>query len=91
MLSEIDKKSLLDLFMNSGNNINLTHLLDLINTKIPDQQSQEWQVWTKHMDKLNKAWVQIMKEGMNMPWPGVWDFNCSSHKGYRAYLWNSHQ
>ena len=88
MLSDIDEKYLLDLcnlFINSGDDINLTHLLDLVYTKIPDQQSQEWQVWTKHMDKLNEAWVQIMKEGVYMPWPEVWDSNCSSRrKGYRA-------
>jgi hypothetical protein len=74
MLSEADEKSLLDLcnlFIHSDDDINLSHLLDLVNTKIPNQQSQEWKAWTRHMEELNEAWVQIMKEDVNMPWPEV--------------------
>jgi hypothetical protein len=79
MLSSTDEKALLELrknFINSGDDITLVHLLDLVNSKIPDQESQEWQSWTKHMEQLNEAWVQIVKEEQNIPWPEVWSSSC---------------
>jgi len=86
MLSETEEKALLELrkkFINSGDDITLAHLLDLVNSMISDQESQEWKYWTKHMEWLNEAWVQIVKEDQNIPWPEVQSSSCKVITTYK--------
>ena len=74
MLSEEQEQALVSLcnrFITSGEDVGLVHLIDLVNSTIPNQDSQEWKAWTKHMDQLNKTWLLINREGENIPWPTV--------------------
>ena len=74
MLSDAERKSLLDLgtkFINSGEDVTLAHLLDLVNSTITDHTSQEWKEWSSYMEQLNIVWVSIHKESMDLPWPKV--------------------
>jgi flagellar biosynthesis chaperone FliJ len=74
MLSDTDRQALLDLcdkFIQSDDSINLANLIDAVNVTIPDQTSQDWKEWSKHMDQLNEAWTRIVKENEAIPWPVV--------------------
>ena len=74
MLSEEQEQALVSLcnrFITSGEDVGLAHLVDLVNSTIPNQDSQEWKAWTKHIDQLNKTWLLINKEGEDIPWPMV--------------------
>ncbi|KAJ3504352.1 hypothetical protein NLJ89_g7973 [Agrocybe chaxingu] len=72
MISAQQRTALLDLchkFVNCGEEVNLSHLLDLLAQTIHDHESQEWQDWSKYMAELNEAWVLIYKEGEDTAWP----------------------
>jgi len=58
MLSKIDRESLLKLSesFKSSDDINLAHLIDAVNTTIPDHSSPDWKAWSSYMDQLNEAW-----------------------------------
>jgi len=74
MLSQGDQQDLIDLaekFKNSGDDITLVHLLDLVQAKIPNNDSQEAKDWCRYMDCVNQAWVSIHKENELVPWPEV--------------------
>jgi hypothetical protein len=79
MLSTAARTALLDLrhrFINSGDEINLAHLLDLVNSTIPDKDCQDWKDWSSHMESLNEAWMLIHRENQQIPWPEV-SIDCS--------------
>ncbi|KAF8806372.1 hypothetical protein BYT27DRAFT_7257105 [Phlegmacium glaucopus] len=72
MLSKAQEQALVNicnLFIDSGEEVGLLNLLDLVNSTINDHKSQEWKAWTKHMDELNECWRHIQKEGEDIPWP----------------------
>jgi hypothetical protein len=74
MLSDAERKALLDLgtkFINSGEDVTLAHLLDLVNSTITDHGSPEWKEWSSYMEQLNIVWVGIHKENEDLPWPEV--------------------
>jgi hypothetical protein len=74
MLSDAETKALLDLgtkFINSGEDVTLAHLLDLVNSTITDHMSPEWKEWSSYMEQLNIVWVSIHKEDKYLPWPKV--------------------
>ena len=77
MLSAAQEQSLISLcdqFIIPGEEVGLPNLHDLVNSTIPDQENQEWKVWTKHMDNFNEAWQLINKDGENIAWPKVFVF-----------------
>jgi hypothetical protein len=74
MISTPDRQALLALcnkFINSGENVTLAHLLDLVNSTILDHESEEFKNWSKYMEQLNETWVLINKENEQIPWPDV--------------------
>src|SRR5271168_3277843 len=74
MISKDDRKHLIalcDRFINSGDDVTLAHLLDALNTVIPDANSQDRKDWSGYMEELNEVWVRINKEGETLPWPTV--------------------
>jgi len=74
MISGAQEHALVSLchkFINSGDDVTLAHLMDAVSATIPNHQSQEWDSWSKHMDRLNEVWVLRHKEGENIPWPKV--------------------
>ena len=74
MISKDDRKHLIalcDRFINSGDDVTLAHLLDALNTVIPDANSQDMKDWSGYMEELNEVWVCINKEGETLPWPTV--------------------
>jgi hypothetical protein len=74
MLSEAGRKALIDLcdkFKTSSDEINLAHLIDAVNTTIPDHSSPDWKAWSNYMDQLNEAWMRIVKYNEGIPWPVV--------------------
>ena len=65
MISPPDRQALLalcDKFINSGEDVTLAHLLDLVNSTILDHESNDFKDWSKYMEKLNETWVLINKE-----------------------------
>ncbi|KAF8798923.1 hypothetical protein BYT27DRAFT_7197204 [Phlegmacium glaucopus] len=57
MLSKAQEQGLISLcnqFINSGDKIGLSDLLNLVNSTIPDRESQDWKEWTKHMMSSTK-------------------------------------
>jgi hypothetical protein len=80
MISTPDRQVLLalcDKFINSGEDVTLAHLLDLVNSTILDHESKEFKNWSKYMEKLNEAWVLINKENEQIPWPDVHKYTLS--------------
>jgi len=74
MISKDTRKRLIalcDRFINSGDDVTLAHLLDALNTAIPDPESQDRKDWSRYMEELNEVWVRIHKEGETLPWPTV--------------------
>jgi len=74
MISTPDRQALLalsDKFINSGEDVTLAHLLDLVNSTILDHESEDFREWSKYMEKLNETWVLINKENEQIPWPEV--------------------
>jgi hypothetical protein len=74
MISTPDRQALLalcDKFINSGEDVTLAHLLDLVNSTILDHESEEFKNWSKYMEQLNETWVLINKENEQIPWPDV--------------------
>lgn len=74
MISNDNRKSLIalcDRFINSGDDVTLAHLLDALNTAIPDANSQDRKDWSSYMEELNEVWVRVNKEGETLPWPTV--------------------
>ena len=74
MISKDARKCLItlcDRFINSGNDVTLAHLLDALNTAIPDPKSQDRKDWSRYMEELNEVWVRVNKEGEILPWPTV--------------------
>ena len=70
MISKDDQKHLITLcdhFINSGNDVTLAHLLDALNTVIPDANSQDRKEWSNYMEVLNEVWVHVNKEGETLP------------------------
>jgi hypothetical protein len=78
MISTSDRQALLALcnkFINSGEDVTLAHLLDLLNSTILDHESADFRDWSKYMEKLNETWVLINKENEQIPWPEVCKYN----------------
>jgi hypothetical protein len=73
MLSTFDREYLLKLCesFKCSDDVNLAHLIDAVNTTIPDHSSPDWKACTSYMDHLNEAWTQIVKENEEIPWPEV--------------------
>lgn len=74
MISKDARKCLIalcDRFINSGDDVTLAHLLDALNTAIPDPKSQDRKDWSHYMEELNEVWVRVNKEGEILPWPTV--------------------
>lgn len=74
MIFTPDRQALLALckkFINSGEDITLAHLLDLVNSTILDHKSEEFKDWSKDMEQLNETWVLIHKENEQIPWPDL--------------------
>lgn len=74
MLSSTERKSLLELcykFQNSGEDVNLAHLLDSLSSTALDSGSEEFKEWSKYMEQLNQVWVLINKENEPAEWPTV--------------------
>jgi hypothetical protein len=58
MISTSDRQALLalcDKFVNSGEDVTLAHLLDLVHSTILDRESADFKDWSKYMEKLNEA------------------------------------
>jgi hypothetical protein len=88
MLSHADRQDLLNLsqkFINSGDDVSLAHLLDLVAAKIPDHKSQESKDWCRYMERLNEVWVQVYRENNQVPWPEVSNDLIFPES---VYLWN---
>jgi len=74
MISTPDRQALLalcDKFINSGEDVTLAHLLDLVNSTSLDHESEDFKDWSKYMERLNETWVLINKENEQVPWPKV--------------------
>lgn len=63
--------ALCDKFINSGEDVTLAHLLDLVNSTILDPESEDFKDWSKYMENLNETWVLINKKNEQIPWPDV--------------------
>ena len=74
MLSPPDRQALLELcnkFINSGNDVTMAHLLNLLNSTILDHTNKEYKDWSNYMEKLNEVWVLINKENEQATYPEV--------------------
>ena len=57
--------------LDTSDQINLSHLMDAVNTTIPDHESQDWKTWSSYMEILSEAWQRKFKEDEDIPWPQV--------------------